>query len=106
MDIVEGKDHPLQLTDHIFDHLGKKVNIFLQYTRPIWKSGSCVVLDIELYVFKGITDLHQMGVYDWAVNKKCPYWLKHIPSDPIISNFGSIIIGDIDDLQEIFVNFS
>ena len=63
--------------------LGKTVGLMLRISEPIFSTGKCVVLDCVLFVYKGITDLLEFGVYAAALIKKREYWPKGVPGDAI-----------------------
>jgi hypothetical protein len=67
----------------------------LRMCEPIFSTGKCVVLDSGFCVAKGITALHNHGVYAGALIKKRKYWPKAVPGDAIDRYFRDKNVGDV-----------
>lgn len=99
IELVEGKDHPVQLGPPTFDDLGgKTVGLLIRLTEKLWHSGKVVVLDSGFCVLKGLIQLRQKGVFAAAVIKKRRYWPKYIKGDEIRQHFDNQQVGDANAL--------
>ena len=98
LEIVEGKDQPAQEKKEFSEH-GKTVGLLLRLTKPIWGTGSVVVLDSGFCVVKGIVALKKKGIFSAALIKKRKYWPKYIDGDRIKSHFDDKPVGSVDALE-------
>ena len=86
--LVEGKDQPkLPNGQWAFplkwerEGYSKTVNLLLEMTEPLHGSGKVVTGDSGFCVTKGVTALHQKGVFFQSLIKKRRYWPAQVPGD-------------------------
>ena len=91
MEIVEGKDDPLQIVPE-FNNQGKTVAFLLCVLEPIFGKGNMVFLDSRFCVLKGIMELKKDGVH--ASAKKQKYGPKYIKGEVIKQHFEGKQVGD------------
>lgn len=83
IELSEGKDHPPQRPLKEPNFPGKPtVSLLHRLTKPIWHTGSVVVLDSGFCVLEGLTTLSRdRGVFASAVIKKRRYWPSGVDGD-------------------------
>ncbi len=88
--LVEGKDRPKLpngqwafLSKWEREGLSKTVDLLLEMTESLHGSGKVVTGDSGFCVKKGVTVLHQKGVFFQSLIKKCWYWPAQVPGDQI-----------------------
>lgn len=57
VELMEGKDSPLNRPPELYTEKGKKVGLLLQMTEPLWGTWRALVLDSGFCVLKGIAEL-------------------------------------------------
>ena len=70
VELVEGKDQPVQRPKPKYDEKGKTVGLMLQMTSPIHGTGKVVMTDSRFCVLDGLMELKRVGVYSSTVVKK------------------------------------
>lgn len=96
LELVEGKDHPMQLQTE-FDNLGgKTVGLLLRMLKSYFATGKYVVLDSGFCVLKGIVELRKRGLFSCALIKKRRYWPTLVPGDTMQQYFEEMDVGDTD----------
>lgn len=81
IELVEGKDAPLERTNICFADKPKTVGLLLRLCSSIFQSGRVIILDSGFCVLQGIVELCQRGVFASAVIKKRRYWPKACARD-------------------------
>jgi hypothetical protein len=82
LELVEGKDEPIQGRRKEFDELGKTVGLLLCLTKTIWGTVKVVVLDSGFCVLQGIVELKKRGVFAAVLIKKTPLLAKTYSGRP------------------------
>lgn len=98
MELVEGKDEPVERPAKAYSDKGKTVGLLLRLTESIWGSGRIVILDSGFCVLKGLIELRKRGVYASALIKKRRYWPKYVDGDAIAHHFEAKEVGAADAL--------
>ena len=66
--------------------------------KPIWNTGSVVIMNSGFCILDAIIALKQTGVFSSALIKKRPYWPKYIKGDDIDTHFANIEVGECEAL--------
>ena len=98
IELVEGKDAPVERGQPEHNEMGKTVGLLLRLTKPLRGTGKVVILDSGFCVLKALIELRKVGVFGSAVIKKRRYWPKDIPGEEIREHFADKNIGDHDTL--------
>ena len=98
MEIVEGKDRPVQLGIGRFQEYGKTGSLLLRLFESIFSFGKVILLDSGFCALAAIVALRKFGVHSSALIKKWRYWPKHIDGVACKSYFESKPIGHQDSL--------
>ena len=99
LELVEGKDRPVELGPLPYENLGgKTVGLLLRLTRPIHTSGRCVILDSGFCVLKGLIELRKRGVFASALIKKRRYWPRYVDGNAINAHMAGKPLGAVDAL--------
>ena len=96
VELVEGKDRPIELGPKKFEEKGKVVGLLQRLTQPLWHCSKVVILDSGFCVLQGLVELRKRGVFAAALIKKRRYWPKHIQGDAIKNHFATKEVGDVD----------
>jgi len=107
--LVEGKDRPkLENGRWAFpttwenEGYSKTVELLLDMTAPIHRTGKVVTGDSGFCVAEGVMALHAKGVYGQFLIKKRRYWPKHVPGDFIDAHMAGKALGETETyVQEI-----
>jgi Transposase IS4 len=101
MELVEGKDAPPErrLVDPSDVAKGKTAGLLLRLCRPLFGTGTIVILDSGFCVLQAIIELRKNGVYSSAVIKKRRYWPRYIDGDAMDERMEGRAIGDCDALH-------
>ena len=107
--LVEGKDRPKLAngrwafpTKWEDEGYTKTVELLLDMTAPIHRTGKVVTGDSGFCVTEGVTALHDRGVYGQFLIKKRRYWPKHVPGDLIDAHMAGKALGETETyVQEI-----
>lgn len=70
IELVEGKDHPMQLRRGIGDEHSPTVGLLMRLTKLLHGTGKVVMLDSGFCVLNGIIELKKLGVHASALMKK------------------------------------
>ena len=81
--MVEGKDQPPEKPKEYSAEHTKTVATVLQLTKPLFGTGTVIIMDSGFCVLKAIISLLSFGIYSSALIKKWRYWPKDIPGDNI-----------------------
>ena len=99
--LVEGKDRPKLANGRWafptkWEDKGytKTVELLLDMTAPIHRTGKVVTGDSGFCVTEGVTALHDRGVYGQFLIKKRRYWPKHVPGDLIDAHMAGKALGE------------
>jgi hypothetical protein len=88
VEIVEGKDRPLDLGTPEFEGvIGKTGGLLLRMLKSCFNSGRYVVLDSGFCLLKAIVALHEKGMYAGTLIKKRHFWPSLVPGDAIDARF-------------------
>ena len=68
--IVEGKDHPKEITDNITNATGKKNYLFL-HLKNMHETGKVFVVVNGFCIIQELIELRKVGVFVAAVIKTC-----------------------------------
>ena len=100
-EIVEGKDHPKEVTKDFTDdpRFGATTSLLLRLCKSIFHIGMVVILDSGFCVLRAIIELKKRGVFASALIKKRRYWPKHVDGDAINMHFENKEIGAADSLS-------
>ena len=93
LELVEGKDEPVERVRKPFSQLGKTIGLLLRLTKPLWHTSKVVVLDSGFCVLKGLVAIRKKGVFAAALIKKRRYWPKFIRGDEIKEHFKDKEVG-------------
>jgi hypothetical protein len=94
VEIVEGKDRPLDLGTPEFEGvIGKTRGLLLRMLKSCFNSGRYVVLDSGFCVLKAIVALYEKGIYAGALIKKHRLWPSLVPGDAIDVRFTGKSLG-------------
>ena len=97
VEMVEGKDHPREITNCDFgEHGGKTVGLLLQVLKNYFSTGRSIILDSGFCVPRGIVELKKEGIYAGALIKKHHYWPSLVPGEEIESHFATKNVGKPD----------
>ncbi len=69
MEMVEGKDHPPQLSEK-WSELGKTTGLLLWMLSSYFATGRYVILDSGFCVLQALIELKKVGLFACAVIKK------------------------------------
>ena len=96
VELVEGKDHLVNLGEYKYNKKGKTVGLLQRLTRRLWHTSKTVVLDSGFCVLQGLVELWKKGVFAAALIKKRRYWPKYIRGDEIAEHFRDKDVGAVD----------
>jgi hypothetical protein len=99
MELVEGKDAPPERPAHPTDTHGKTSGLLLRLCRPLFGTGSIVVLDSGFCVLQALIELRKNGVYASAVIKKRRYWPRYIDGEAMNERMSGRAVGECDALH-------
>ena len=94
VELVEGKDRPLQLPvpEHEAE-FGKMGGLILRMTKTIRDSNRIVIMDSAFCQLRTLIAMKKRGLYATAVIKKKRYWPKHIKGDDMDEELKDTPIG-------------
>jgi len=98
VDLVEGKDQPPEKPKEFSREHTKTVATVLRLAKPLFGTGTVIIMDSGFCVLKVIIALLSFGVYLSALIKKRRYWPKDVPGDDIGEHFNDRVAGDVDVL--------
>lgn len=99
IEMVEGKDCPIQMGRPKFNEHGATTGLLLHLTKLLWFTGKIVIVDSGFCVLnKALIELGKKGVFALALIKKCRYWPKHIPGEEIKHCFEPLPVGSTNRL--------
>lgn len=98
IELVEGKDRPVQLPAPRFDEFGKTVGLVLRMCQPLFATGKCVIMDSGFCVLDALIKLRQRGVFASIMIKKRKYWPRGINGDAIKEHMADKAVGAVDAL--------
>jgi len=98
VDLVEGKDQPPEKPKEFSMQYTKTVATVLCLAKPLFGTGTVIIMDSGFCVLKVIVALLSFGVYLSALIKKRHYWPKDVPGDDIAEHFNDKVAGDMDVL--------
>ena len=88
VELVEGKDHPVDLGPPEYEaSIGKTGGLLLRMLKSCFNSGRYVVLDSGFCVLKAIVALYEKGLYAGALIKKRRFWPSLVPGDAIDAQY-------------------
>lgn len=99
MEMVEGRHRPTSMPPLEYSEMGKTASLLLCMKKPIWNSGTVLVLDSGFCVLKAFADLVDCGIYAGSLIKKRCYWPKGVPGDSIGAHMKGKEVGDVDSLH-------
>jgi hypothetical protein len=92
MEMVEGKDHPPQVSER-WSKLGKTMGLLMRMLSTYFSTGWYVVLDSGFSMLKALVELKKIGLFACAVIKKCQYWPAYIPGEAFHNRFNDLGMG-------------
>jgi len=98
--LVEGKDQPPKKPKEYSMEHTKTVATVLWLTKPLFATGTVIIIDSGFCVLKVIVSLLLFGIYSSVLIKKWCYWPKDIFQEMsnIARHFKSKKVGDVDVL--------
>ena len=100
VELVEGKEHPLQDGPLEFEDLGRKtVELLLRKMKSSFATGRYVILDSGFCILKGLIHLRNKGVVACAFINKRRYWTSMVPGKYMEDNFREVEVGETDAIQ-------
>ncbi len=101
--LMEGKDWPRLPNGQVafptkWEQKGydKMVDLLLDMTEPIHRTGKVVTGDSGFCVTSGVMALHAHGVFGQFLIKKRQYWLQKVPGDQIDAYMKGKRLGDVE----------
>jgi hypothetical protein len=103
--LVEGKDRPKlgngrwafpTQWERNEEGKSKTVELLLDMTAPIHRTGKVVTGDSGFCVAAGVTALHEKGVYGQFLIKKRRYWPKNVPGELIDAHMAGKALGETE----------
>ena len=102
LEMVEGKDRPKELPSDPKNEA--TIGLLKRLCKPLYGTGSVVILDSGFCVLKGLVELREQGVFAGALIKKRRYWPKYVPGDEIDQHFTAKEVGATDTLKGVLDN--
>lgn len=99
LELIEGKDWPVDAGPPELSHMGDTIGLILWMTGTTWFSDFVVMMESRFCVLRGIAELLPKGVYGTTLVKKHWYWLVGVPREQIDSDFERWAIGNVNALQ-------
>ncbi len=88
IELVEGKDHPMEMSQPEYKDLGgKTVGLLLRLCKNYFGSAHYVVLDSGFFVLKVLVELKRIGVHACSLIKKQINWSAMVPRDIFDAHF-------------------
>ena len=102
VELVEGKDRPVELGPKEFEDRGKTVGLMVRMSQNLWNTGKVVTMDSGFSVSKGILAMREKGVFGQALIKpRGRGWPVMVPGKYIDEYFSDKEIGYCETLEQI-----